>query len=192
MTAPAAFDPVAIIAALERHGVDYVLVGGLAQVLRGVDVVTEDVDICPSFARGNLERLSRALSELQRPGAAEVTVGENELARGPVQVQTEHGQLKLVAAPRGVPNGFVALRRAATRERVSSDASTLVASAGDLAAMAGALGRDQDRERLAMLRRIVELEAGRDPGNRPSETVRHAPGRIAPLGAVRRGPRTSR
>jgi hypothetical protein len=58
------FDPRATLAALERNYVDYVLIGGLAQVLRGANHVTDGVDICPSFAAGNLDRLSRAVADL--------------------------------------------------------------------------------------------------------------------------------
>jgi hypothetical protein len=44
------FDPHAILAGLERNYVDYVLIGGLAQVPRGADHVTAGLGICPSFA----------------------------------------------------------------------------------------------------------------------------------------------
>lgn len=69
----------------------------------------------------------------------------------------------IVRGPTGIPNGYVALRRAATREDLGHGLKPLVASSGDLAAMAAALGREQDRERLAMLRRIVELEVSQEP-----------------------------
>jgi hypothetical protein len=187
MMAPSQFDPVAIIVALERHGVDYVLIGGLAQVLRGADIVTGDVDICPSFASGNLERLNEALAKLRPSGTEATTVGEQELAHGPVEVPTEHGELKVVGSPLGVRNGFVALRRAATRERIGRGIAPLTASAGDLAAMVGALGREQDRERLGMLRRLVELEAGHHPSPPTSEQAR-----MAPSQRMRRAPRTTR
>jgi hypothetical protein len=38
-------DPAGIIAALNRHGVDYVLIGGLAAVLHGSPYQTQDADI---------------------------------------------------------------------------------------------------------------------------------------------------
>jgi hypothetical protein len=41
----------AIIACLERHGVRYVLIGGLAAVLHGFPQVTFDADICPARRR---------------------------------------------------------------------------------------------------------------------------------------------
>jgi hypothetical protein len=55
------FDPRAILAALERNYVDYVV---LARVIRGADEITHGVDITPSFARDNLGRLAQALDEL--------------------------------------------------------------------------------------------------------------------------------
>ena len=68
----------------------------------------------------------------------------------------------MIAAPAGVPNGLVDLRRAATREDLGHGLRPLVASSGDLAAMAASHGRDKDQQRLSMLRQIVELEVSRD------------------------------
>jgi hypothetical protein len=58
------FDPRAILAALERNYVDYVVIGGFARVIRGADEITLGVDITPSFAKDNLARLAQALDEL--------------------------------------------------------------------------------------------------------------------------------
>lgn len=175
------FDPQAILSALERRYVDYVLIGGLAQVLRGVDVVTTNLDICPSFGRGNLRRLSDAIADsgLRRGGApAEVT--EPSLADERVlRVTTTAGDLGVVGAPAGIPNGYAELRRAATREDLGGGVRPLVASSGDLAAMAAALHRDQDAERLVTLRRIVELEARREPIPGPERAAARTPARRA-------------
>jgi hypothetical protein len=165
MSAPApSFDPWAIIGALERNDVDYVLIGGLAQVLRGSDIVTTGVDVCPSFAKGNLERLNAAIGEVTQSSGKRTTLDETVLSERPVVVvRADPGTLKVIASPTGIPNGYVALRRAARREELGRGLRPLVASSGDLAAMAAALGREQDRERLAMLRRIVELEVSQEP-----------------------------
>ena len=160
------FDPRSIIAALEHNYVDYVLIGGLAQVLRGADVVTSGVDICPSFARGNLARLETACRELEAlaPGGEPPALDEASLTAGPVlELPASAGQLNVVGSPAGVPNGYVDLRRAATREDLGQGVRPLVAATGDLATMAAALHRGQDLERLPMLRRIVELEVERAP-----------------------------
>ncbi len=60
-----ALEPEAILATLERHGVRFVLVGGLASEIRRVPLPrTEDLDITPARELDNLERLSAALHEL--------------------------------------------------------------------------------------------------------------------------------
>lgn len=50
---------------LERRGVDYVLIGGLAGVLHGSPAVTFDTDVCAARDRDNLERLAAALREME-------------------------------------------------------------------------------------------------------------------------------
>jgi hypothetical protein len=163
--AEGSFDPRVILAALEAHYVDYVLIGGLAQVLRGADVITRGVDICPSFGRGNFDRLTQAAADL-RPGGARgrgAALTADRAARSPVRVTTRAGELGVIGSPAGVPNGYVDLRRAATREDLGGGIRPLVAASGDLAAMAAALHRNRDLERLPMLRRLVELEVKRQP-----------------------------
>jgi len=44
------FDPQALIAALNRHGVRYVVIGGIAGGVQGAIWATTDLDIC--YARG--------------------------------------------------------------------------------------------------------------------------------------------
>lgn len=53
-----------IYEALDRHGVAYVLIGGLAAILHGAPTITNDADICPRRDRENLERLAAVLREL--------------------------------------------------------------------------------------------------------------------------------
>jgi len=64
LTTEGAFDPESVLASLEREKVRYVVIGGLAAVLQGSPVFTQDVDICPARDRENLERLARALRSL--------------------------------------------------------------------------------------------------------------------------------
>jgi len=185
------FDPLGVLAALERHYVSYVVIGGLAQVLRGADLVSTGVDICPSFAKNNLDQLTASITELDATVIAgrRVVLDELTLTREPViDVVTRAGALKVIASPAGVPNGYVDLRRAASREDLGHGVRPLVASAGDLAAMAAALGRVSDLERLAALRRIVELDAGRPGPPEPAATA--TPTRPSP--ATRRAPRATR
>jgi hypothetical protein len=182
------FDPRAILASLERSGANYIVIGGLARVLRGADEITTGLDICPSPTVENLERLTRGLTELRaaRTDGFELTISEQSLSDAPVvELSTPFGELNIVLAPAGVPRGFVALRGAASKENLGQGIQPYVAAAGDLAAMAAALHRPQDLARLPELRRIMELEVDRE------HTIRSpvaSTARLASLGA-RRGPR---
>ena len=154
------FDPRGILAALERNYVAYVLIGGLARVIRGADELTGGVDICPSMRPDNLERLERALGDLEAkpPGRRRLAL-EDALDEGPtIALRTSKGELRVVPAPAGTRRGYDDLRRAATREHIGAGLRPSVASVADLARMTAALGRAADAERLRELRRIMEVE----------------------------------
>jgi hypothetical protein len=162
---PEAFDPRAILAALERNYVDYVLIGGLAHVLRGSYEITRGVDVCPSFGPNNIDRLTKSAGELaaQPVDGRKIVLDERTLGgEDVIAFSTTAGELRIVPSPAGAPNGFVDLRRAATKEHLGHGLRPLVASTGDLARMAAALHRDKDVARLPELRRIMELEVDRE------------------------------
>jgi hypothetical protein len=154
------FDPLGILATLDRHGVSYVVVGAFARVIHGAEEVTRGVDIVPSTRAENLRRLAGALRDL---GAATVD-GKEPSLEGPVppvlELATDRGELKVVPEPAGT-RGYDDVRRAATREPLGSGVRPSVASVGDLARMLAALGREGDEERLRSLRRLAELELSR-------------------------------
>ena len=58
------FSPQKIFAALDRHGVDYVTIGGIAANAHGSRRLTLGVDIVPAPEEPNYERLAAALEEL--------------------------------------------------------------------------------------------------------------------------------
>ena len=58
MSEPPAFDPLAVLRALEAAGVEFVLIGGVAARLHGSPTLTRDVDICHSRERSNLDKLA--------------------------------------------------------------------------------------------------------------------------------------
>jgi len=53
-----------ILRALATHKVDFVLVGGVAAVIRGAPITTMDIDIVHSRTEANVARLGDALTEL--------------------------------------------------------------------------------------------------------------------------------
>lgn len=153
------FDPYAVLRALERHRVTYIIVGALARVIEGSDELTNGVDIVPATRDENLRRLGLAIDDLnaRRRDGKQLAL-ERDLRAGPVlELETDHGELKIVPEPAGT-RGYDDLRRAATREPLGQGLRPSVASVGDLARMLSALGREQDRQPLRTLRHIAELE----------------------------------
>jgi len=61
---PQATDPRRIFETFERHGVDYIVIGGIAAIAHGSTRNTRDVDFVASTDRPNLERLAAALRDL--------------------------------------------------------------------------------------------------------------------------------
>ena len=61
---PGEFDPSDIFAALNAAQVKYLLVGGLAVVLYGIQRTTGDVDVAVHLTTDNLKRLAGALKQL--------------------------------------------------------------------------------------------------------------------------------
>ena len=159
------FEPRGLLAALDRNYVSYVLIGGLARVIRGTDEITDGVDICLSVRQENLERLGEALEDLEarRVDRRRLSLDEEALAREPViRLRTRAGELKLVPEPAGTRRGYDDLRRAATREPLGRGVRPSVASIGDLARMVSALGDEERLPQLMQLRRLVELERVRE------------------------------
>lgn len=58
------FDPVGLLGALTGIVVDFVLIGGMAGVAHGSGEATEDIGVCCSRARDNLDRLAAVLRDL--------------------------------------------------------------------------------------------------------------------------------
>jgi hypothetical protein len=171
------FDPRGLLAGLHRNYVNYVLIGGLARVIRGTDEITGGVDICPSLRPDNVERLRGALADLEarRVDRRRLVVDEESLRLERVlRLRTAFGESKVVAEPAGTRRGFNDLRRGATLEHVGEGLRLRVASVPDLARMSAALahelgrqpGREAERlarleiERSRELRRIMEVEVG--------------------------------
>ena len=53
-----------LLAALFDHGVEFIVVGGVAAVLEGAPISTFDLDIVPRWSPENLDRLAGALEAL--------------------------------------------------------------------------------------------------------------------------------
>lgn len=151
------FSAETIFAALQRHGVDYVTIGGIAANAHGSRRVTLDVDIVPAPDGPNYERLAAALDELGAPGSA-VDSGFRDLdprdgfdlaCAKVLKLPTAAGDLDLFNAAIGAPP-YEDLRKRAIEVEVRGT-PVRIASLDDLIAMKRASGRPQD------IRDIAEL-----------------------------------
>jgi hypothetical protein len=159
------FDPYALMQALERHRVTYIIVGGLGRVIHGSDEFTDGLDVVPSMRDANLRRLERALEEVnaRRPDGRPL-VFERDLVRQPVlELETDAGELNIVPEPAGT-RGYDDLRHRATREPLGHGLRPSVASVDDHARMLAALDREQDRVPLQTIQRLIELGRELDRG----------------------------
>jgi len=74
-----------------------------------------------------------------------------------VELRTRSGELKLIPRPAG-SHGYNDLRWQAAREALGRGLRPQVASPGDLARMLGALGREDELDKLLRLRRLIALD----------------------------------
>jgi hypothetical protein len=138
-----------ILAALARHDVDYLLIGGMAVQVHGHPRTTQDADVLPAPDERNLRRLAAALADLgARPaGAGAAPEGwdlEQELLTAAVvSLDTDAGGVDVHREPPGAA-GFADLAgRALTVEVLGIEVA--VVGLDDLIAMKRASGRPLDR-----------------------------------------------
>ena len=83
--------PGSILRTFTDHGVEFVLIGGVAAVLHGSPLATFDLDLVPARERQNLDRLSTALTALDakirtRPGEPGLAFGHDGRSLGDVTI----------------------------------------------------------------------------------------------------------
>jgi hypothetical protein len=154
------FDPLAILGALERHRVAYVIVGDLAGVLHGTDLTADTVEITPSLKPENRERLDRALDDLGASAKRRATLQTLTTESDSLPMPTTHGDVVITVVPSGT-GGFEDLRRAAQREPLGQGIRAPVISAPDLVRSLSSEGRNVLLEQ--RLRRLVDLERRLSP-----------------------------
>jgi predicted nucleotidyltransferase len=150
-----------ILEILEAHGVEYVVVGGVAAVLHGAPVTTFDIDALVRVDSDNSERLLSALAELDarfrehgtlRPTAEDLAAG------GHLLLLTNSGPLDVL--------GFIGGGKryedvAATAQRVRIGGMSIrVLSLEALLDDKRALGRDKDLPVVRLLEALLERRRG--------------------------------
>lgn len=149
-------DPGAIVRCLNRHGVTYVVIGGIAAQVHDLPVpATIDIDITPARDRKNLERLAEAFDDLDA-GLYTAEDAGTWFPRTPVvhwaqydtlHLMTSGGPLDIVFTPDGAPGGYAEVAGDAGRH-VIDDEPVMVISITRWAALKQATGRAKDLEHL--------------------------------------------
>ena len=164
------FDPAAMLTALRRAGVRFVLIGGMAAVLHGDVGVTVDIDITPSCDPDNLEKLATALRALDARIRADGTPQglpfecSTEFLRNLdpdaiLNLNTRAGALDVSFTPAGT-SGYRDLKRDAVAMDTGGGASILVASLADIIRSKSAADREKDRRALPRLHELLERTSG--------------------------------
>jgi hypothetical protein len=145
----AEFRPKAILEALRRHHVDFVVIGGLAGIAQGSVLPSFDLDIAYARDRKNLERLAATLLELGAtlrgaPAGLPITPDAKTIEGGMnLTFDTPYGSFDILSDPDGAPR-YAELEKAAVRTELDGE-QVLVASLDHLIAMKEASGREKDQ-----------------------------------------------
>lgn len=162
---PGPLDAERILEALARHGVDFVLVGGMAAQVHGNTRMTNDVDMIPEPDPPNLARLAEALRELDaqvlNPGHEDLEIDAAMLPRATIwQFATPHGDIDVLhETPGAAP--YDQLRKRALVVALD-EVRIPVAGRDDLIRMKLARGRPIDRADVAALTDPEAGSAGQD------------------------------
>jgi predicted nucleotidyltransferase len=158
------FEADELLRVLSAHGVDFVVIGGLAVQVHGYLRSTKDLDIIVRPAALNLSRFSEALAELEAEprGSARIRLHDpHQLRTAPlVRIMTKAGPLDVVNIEHvaGPPASYDALRDAALVVQLPGF-DVAVAGLSDLIRMKRAAGRQHD---------LADIEAlTREPDDRP-------------------------
>jgi predicted nucleotidyltransferase len=152
---------------LDRHGVEFVIIGGVAISLHGSSYVTFDLDICYARTPENLRRLSDALAEQHPrlrdlPEALPFVWDERTLRHGTnFTLATDLGEIDLLGEVAGVGTFADALAASVVMSLFGIECRVLSLDA--LIEAKRAAGRTKD------LLILPELEALREATREPDE-----------------------
>lgn len=161
MAKPAPLDPERLIKVLAKHRVRFVLIGALAARLQGFPRLTADADITPARDRDNLDRLARALRELDArvfteavPEGLPFDCSAETLSRAEIwNLVTTAGRLDLAFTPSGTA-GYEDLIQHALRFEVYG-IELPAASLEDIIRSKEAADRPQDRQDVLVMREML-------------------------------------
>lgn len=159
MSSTRPLDLMRLLATLDEHGVAYLVIGGVATQVHGHRRTTKDLDVLPSPAPGNHERLATALvaldAHLRDSPELPAPRDPEQLRTAPIvpPLITRHGELHVLNEPKGA-GPYADLR---SRALVLDLDGIEVAIVGldDLIRMKRATGRRADLDDIAVLSAVA-------------------------------------
>lgn len=148
--------------ALAEHGVDYLVIGGVAAQVHGRRRTTKDLDVTPSPEPENFERLAAALVALDAhpvalgPAAPAPTAEQLNLAPVVPPLATRHGELHILNDVPGAATYVVMRSRSLTTDL--DGIAVHIVGVDDLIRMKEAVGRPSDIEDIAALAAVAQRE----------------------------------
>ncbi|MBI2765218.1 MAG: hypothetical protein HYX53_04810 [Chloroflexi bacterium] len=160
---------------LAKHGVEFIVIGGVAGTLHGSDLATFDFGLVPKPAPTNLDGLAAALVELHAEvlySGRVLNLGQGEwLTASKVwNFRTDLGRLDVMFAADG-GGEFSDLAMNAKPFAIEGGLTVLVASLDDLIAMKEAAGRNKDLLALPILRWLRDRDPTAELEGAPGEPL---------------------
>jgi hypothetical protein len=163
---PPELDAVAIVSALNRHSVRYVVIGAFAAIVQQAPIApTRDIDLTPDDSKDNLKKLSAALKELNARIRTDVSADglpfdhdAASLGRAAMwNLVCPHGEFDISFRPAAFEGGYSELVTNAHRVVVAG-VEVLIADLDDVIRSKEAAGRPKD---LRVLPALYRHQAGR-------------------------------
>lgn len=156
-----------IFQTLQKHSVDYILIGGVCAVLHGAALNTGDMDIVPERTPDNLERLSGALQEMrayyrEHPPFRILPNAQRLDSAGHHLLVTDFGQMDVLGSVVGKRDYAMLLPD--TIEIEIEDIRIRMLDLPKLIEIKRETGRDKDKAALPLLEEVLEMR------NKPTQT----------------------
>ena len=152
---------------LAEHGVQYLVIGGVAAQVHGRRRTTKDLDVTPAPDPENLKRLAAALVALDAhpvefgPNAPTPTAKQLHHAAVVPALSTRHGELHILnQVPRATP--YAGMRTRALTIDLDGTAVHIV-GVDDLIRMKRTAGRPSDIEDIQAMTMVAQREGGTYP-----------------------------
>ncbi len=155
------FDPLRVLRVFLAHGVQFIVIGGIAGRAWGSPTITNDLDVCYERSAANCAALAEALRELKAtlrgaPAGIPFQLDARSIRMGDsFTFETDAGPVDCLGTPAGTM-GYPDLLKSSSAVDFDSDLRVSICSLDDLMRMKRTAGRAKDRVELEILAAVKE------------------------------------